>query len=116
MRGKLRVIGKGGKTRHVPILRQDLLAQIIDAHGFLFKGNIDGHLSAAYVSRLISASLGNRTTAHQLRHRFATEALRGTHDLRAVQELLGHASLATTQIYTDVADEDLWDAVAAAAA
>lgn len=112
----LLVHGKGSKQRVVPCT--DELAVIIrDAHGFLFPGRIDGHLSSAYVSKLISGALPDGVTAHMLRHRFASKAYRdGGRDIRVVQELLGHASVATTQIYTAVDDDDLRRAVLAAAA
>lgn len=115
LRAVLTVVGKGSKTRVLPIKRPELIHAIIDAQGYLFTGHIEGHVSAAYVSRLVSRALGPTATAHQLRHRFATTALRGTKDLRALQEALGHASLATTQIYTDVLEDDLWALVEAAA-
>lgn len=59
--------------------------------------------------------MGRAATAHQLRHRFASAAYRATHDIRSVQELLGHASVATTQVYVAVPGEALRAAVAAAA-
>ncbi|MBN9141098.1 MAG: tyrosine-type recombinase/integrase [Micrococcales bacterium] len=111
----LRVLGKGGRSRYVPIT-DELANEVLRAGpGFIFSGQIDGHLSAGYVSKLISAVLPVGETAHKLRHRFATRAYRGSHDLRAVQELLGHASVATTQIYTAIDDDDLRRAAAAAA-
>ena len=110
----LLVHGKGGKTRQVPI--DDVLARLIeDAGGWLFPGRIQGHLSAAYVSKLVSRVLPEGVTAHMLRHRFASRAYSADADLRAVQELLGHASVATTQIYTAVPDGHLRRAVLAAA-
>lgn len=109
--------GKGDKQRVIPIT--DELAQRIReraAGGWLFPGQIDGHLSAAYVSKLISRHLPPGVTAHPLRHRFASRAYaNGGKDIRAVQELLGHASVATTQIYTAVDDEALRRAALAAA-
>lgn len=111
----LHVHGKGGRKRVVPI--SGALACEIQRHGpgFIFPGQIDGHLSAAYVSKLISRALPEGETAHKLRHRFATRALRASGNLRVVQELLGHASVATTQIYTGVDDDELRRAAAAAA-
>ncbi len=108
------VHGKGRRERMVPI--SDMLARdLLDADGFTFPGQIEGHLSAAYVSKLISRALPG-TTAHQLRHLFATRALKGSGgNLRIVQELLGHATIATTQIYTAV-DRDEVRAAAAYAA
>jgi integrase len=110
----LRVHGKGDKTRVVPVPRE--LADLVSAHdGFLFPGADNGHLSAAYVSKLISRGLPSGVTAHMLRHRYGTRALRATGNLRAVQELLGHASVATTQVYTRVDDDMLWEAALGAA-
>ncbi|WP_022899139.1 tyrosine-type recombinase/integrase, partial [Humibacter albus] len=80
----------------------------------LFPGRVDGHLSAAYVSKLISRALPEGVTAHPLRHRFASRAYAAERDIRAVQELLGHASVATTQIYTAVPDAALRRAALAA--
>lgn len=110
----LRVHGKGGRVRAVP-LPEDLAHELLRRDGFLFPGQVDGHLSAAYVSKLISRALTS-STAHQLRHRFATRAYQlGGRDIRAVQELLGHASIATTQIYTGVEHEAMRRAALAAA-
>lgn len=101
----LRVHGKGDKDRNVPITNA-LARRILDAgEGWVFPGQIDGHLSAAYVSKLVSRALPTGVSAHPLRHRFASVAYIGAdRDIRAVQELLGHASVATTQIYTKVPD------------
>lgn len=110
------VIGKGGRSRLMPL--EDGLARQLRAHpeGFLFEGQIDGHLSAARVSELISEVLPPGVTAHKLRHRYATRAFHlGGKDMRAVQELLGHAYVSTTQIYTEVTDEDKRYAALAAA-
>lgn len=97
----LRVLGKGGRVRVIPLddrLARDILAR---DEGYLFPGQIDGHLSAAYVSKLLSRALPDRTTGHMLRHRAGGRFFEGTGwDLRATQEFLGHASVATTQIYT----------------
>lgn len=112
---RLRVHGKGRKVRVVPIPRA-LALEILTADGYLFPGQIDGHLSAAYVSKLVSRALPEKWTAHTLRHRFASIAYVGAgKDIRAVQELLGHASVATTQIYTAVDDAVLRQAVEYAA-
>lgn len=107
-RRSLLVHGKGGKERYVPI-SDELAEEILERPaGFAFPGQIDGHLSAAYVSKMMSRALGHGGTAHPLRHRFATRALRSSGgNLRIVQELLGHASVATTQIYTQVDDDEL---------
>ncbi len=100
----LRVLGKGDRERLVPIT--DALAEQILAcgAGWTFPGQIDGHLSPAHVGKLVSRALPAGWTCHTLRHRFASAAYRADRDIRAVQELLGHASVATTQIYTAVPD------------
>jgi len=102
------VHGKGDKDRVVPIddgLARDILAL---PTGYIFEGDIDGHLSAGYISKLISWAMGELGTAHQLRHRACTRWLRTSGgNLREVQELAGHASVATTQIYTLVDDQSL---------
>jgi len=113
----LRVVGKGSRVRMIP-LADDLATLILERAqgGWLFPGKIDGHLSAGYVSKLISWALPGDTTAHPLRHRFASRAYKGSgNNLRAVQELMGHASIATTQIYTAVDDDDLRHAALSAA-
>ncbi len=112
---RLRVLGKGRKVRVIPITKA-LAFEILAADGWLFPGQIDGHLSAAYVSKLVSRALPDGWTAHTLRHRFASRAYIGSgKDIRAVQELLGHASVATTQIYTAVEDDVMRQAVEFAA-
>ena len=100
------VHGKGGKTRIVPI-PDDLAAELRQYTGWLFPGQIDGHLSAHRVGDICAAALPGDWTGHKLRHRYATAAYNVAHDLMAVRELLGHASVATTQIYVQVDDDDL---------
>jgi integrase len=111
----LLIHGKGGKLRTVPV--SDGLSVRLRAlpRGYLFSGQIDGHLSSSYVSKLLSGVLPDGWTAHTLRHRFASAAYAADRDIRAVQLLLGHASVATTQVYTAVPDDALRRAVAAAA-
>lgn len=108
----LLVNGKGDKLRNIPVLPE--IASEIRRHpeGWLFPGLIDGHLSAAHVSKLISWALPHGVTAHMLRHRFASKAYLATgHDIRTVQELLGHSSVQTTQIYTAIPNGALRAAV-----
>lgn len=124
-RAKLRVHGKGNKVRVLPI--SDSLATAIAAGpaghtpalaalstGWLFPGDRDGHLSPQWVGKLITATLPDRWTAHTLRHRFATRAYRGSRNIRAVQVLLGHSSVATTERYTAVDDDEVRAAMLAA--
>lgn len=112
----LRVHGKGGKTRMLPLV--DEVARRLRAlpAGYAFPGRIDGHLSPAHVGKLISRALPDPWTAHTLRHRFATAAYRADRDLIAVQQLLGHSSVATTQRYTALPNDALRRAVMGAAA
>ena len=122
----LRVAGKGGKTRVAPLLQQ--VREAIDAYlalspwpatGALFKGAKGGRLSADLVRRAMRGArlrlgLPDRATPHALRHSFATHLLGRGADLRQLQELLGHASLSSTQIYTAVDAAHLLDVYRAA--
>jgi integrase/recombinase XerC len=115
------VTGKGNKTRMVPVL-QNVLALIADyvamcphslsPAGPIFVGARGGPLSPRIIQltmeRLRGAlGLPDSATPHALRHSFATHLLSRGGDLRAIQELLGHASLSTTQIYTGIDSERL---------
>lgn len=110
----LTIHGKGDRERIIP-LRDDLARELRRApDGYVFPGNDGGHLSPQYVSRLVSLALPEGVTAHMLRHYFASSAYASTgHDIRAVQTLLGHASVATTQIYTATSMKSLRRAVRA---
>lgn len=104
----LRITGKGGKTRPIPIA-DDLGVKLLALQpGPIFKGRIDGHISPAYVSKLLSSVLPDGVTGHKLRHRFATDAYRNSgHNILAVKSLLGHSSVATTQVYAEVSNDEL---------
>jgi integrase/recombinase XerC len=119
----LRVTGKREKTRIVPVLPQ-VKAAVEDyarltpyppSKGeILFRGARGGPLDAALVRRAVQKArgrlgLGERTTPHALRHSFASHLLARGADLRSLQELLGHASLSSTQVYTAVDAAHLLD-------
>jgi len=112
----LLIHGKGGRDRVIPI--GDRLAGLVAAapteDGWVFGNGRGGPLTAGRVGELCSALLPPGCTLHHLRHRFASNAYRGSRDIRAVQELLGHASVATTQRYTAVGEGDLRAAMSAA--
>jgi integrase/recombinase XerC len=124
----LTVIGKGRKTRMVPVLPQvlELIADYVaacpydlPADGPLFVGAKGGALSPRIIQLVMERmrgilGLAETATPHALRHSFATHLLARGGDLRAIQELLGHASLSTTQIYTAVDTEQLLAAYRAA--
>jgi len=125
---QITVIGKGNKSRMVPVLPQvaKLIADYValcpidlPPDGPLFIGARGGPLSPRVVqlamARLRGAlGLPDSATPHALRHSFATHLLARGGDLRAIQELLGHASLSTTQIYTAVDSERLLEVYASA--
>ena len=93
------VHGKGGKVRLVP-LEDDMAYLLLELpEGYMLPGDVDGHLSVAYVGRLASRALPGRWTLHKLRHRFATKGFAETRDLYGIQQLLGHASSDTTTSY-----------------
>lgn len=109
-RGWLRVDGKGGHVRRVP-LHPVLVEQLHRLpHGWAFPGP-DGHLTPGHVGRLASRALPDGWTLHTCRHRAGTDLYAVRRDLRAVQEILGHASVATTQRYVQVDDDALVAAV-----
>lgn len=121
--GLVRVEGKGRKERIVPVgreARRALAAYLAVRGGLpgaggepaLFLNHRGGRLTPRSVGRillryLLASGLGKKITPHGLRHSFATHLLRAGADLRAIQELLGHARLATTQRYTHVGLEQV---------
>jgi integrase/recombinase XerC len=127
-RDALSVKGKGNKSRMVPLLPQvakaiaDYVALCpfeLSREAALFVGARGGPLSPRIVQLTMARMRGalglpDTATPHALRHSFATHLLARGGDLRAIQELLGHASLSTTQIYTAVDTERLLEAYASA--
>jgi integrase/recombinase XerC len=115
------VLGKGGKQRLVPVIPEiaEAVAQYIrlcpytaDREGPLFYGARGKKLNPRIVQGLMQKMRGflglpQSATPHALRHSFATHLLKGGGDLRMIQELLGHASLSTTQKYTGVDEHHL---------
>lgn len=109
----LRVTGKGGKTRLVPIVDQELIEALGSCPGFLFPGLTEGHLSAGHVSKLLARALPDGYTGHQLRHRFGTVAYRKTKDVLSVATLMGHAKTDTTRRYVALDTDQLMATVSA---
>jgi integrase/recombinase XerD len=122
--GAVRVLGKGGREREVPIGRfgRDALAAWVRggrpalatsrSRAALFLNARGGRLTRSGCAKILgkhvgAAGIDKRVSPHTLRHSFATHLLEGGADVRVVQELLGHASVATTQIYTLVTAEHL---------
>lgn len=122
--GSVRVLGKGGKEREVPLgrhavrairsyltrARPDLAAA--RSRGALFLNLRGGRLTRQGVAGILAAAVARagvraRVSPHTLRHSFATHLLEGGADVRVVQELLGHASVGTTQVYTLVTQDHL---------
>jgi len=121
--GALQVVGKGRRLHRLPINRpaaDALLAYLADrddAEPALFLNRSGGRFSVRGIALLVNrylraAGITDRSGPHVLRHTFATHALRARPNLRAVQELLGHAWVTTTQRYTHLEVEDLQEQVA----
>jgi integrase/recombinase XerD len=124
--GFIRVIGKGDKERLVPIgthAQQKLKRYLAEGRPRQLKGLVSATLFVAQRGRPMTrqgfwkllrrhaatAGIAKPVTPHSLRHSFASHLLEGGADLRVVQELLGHADISTTQIYTHVAQQQLKD-------
>lgn len=124
--GSVRVLGKGDRERLVPLGRYAVAALGAyltrgrpslardGSRGAVFLNQRGGRLTRQGATNIVQdaaakAGIERRVTPHMLRHSFATHLLEGGADVRVVQELLGHASLATTQVYTLVTDDRLRD-------
>lgn len=125
-REMIHVYGKGGKERFVPLgsyakraleaylptLRIDLMTKNNQSHDVVFVNRLGAPISSAgieYVLKQVMAASGlsNEMHPHMFRHTYATDLLSNGADLRSVQELLGHANLSTTQIYTHLSREQI---------
>src|SRR5699024_7502069 len=118
--------GKGGKDRYVPFgqycanalkkyfakARTPIMEKYHKEHDYVFINHNGDPITAAGITYVLNqvvkqSSLQTTIHPHELRHTFATHLMSNGADLRAVQELLGHSSLSTTQIYTHVTTENL---------
>lgn len=122
------VNGKGGKQRYLPLgaeveaaindylkkCRQPLMARYHQSHHYLIVNQYGGQITEAGITYILNqlidrSSLTGHIHPHMLRHTFASTMLNNGGDIRSVQELLGHASLSTTQIYTHITSKRLQD-------
>ena len=126
----LRIVGKGNKERWVPINAHALELLMLYIHSirvhqplrhgeehYVFINRLGTHLSRNYVFMFLkeaveTAGLHKHVSPHSLRHSFATELVENGADLRAVQEMLGHASISTTEIYTHLSHDTLRQTIA----
>lgn len=128
--GYLRVSGKGSKERLVPVsaaavrelrlwfLDRNLMRIKPGEDDYVFLNRRGAHLTRTMILIMVkrqaaAAGITKTISPHTLRHSFATELLRGGADLRAIQAMLGHESIATTQIYTHISNESLRQAILA---
>lgn len=118
--GTLKVVGKGGRTDYLPLhpVVRDLAPTMRQGWWFPARSGREGHIRGQSVSDLLADAreragiVDKSLTGHSLRHAFGTELVRRGANIRAVQELMRHSSLQTTQRYTQVLDEDRRTALA----
>lgn len=118
--GTLKVLGKGGRTDYLPLhdVIRELAATMGQGWWFPARAGRQGHIKGQSVSDLLTDAreragiVDKSLTGHSLRHAFGTELVRRKANIRAVQELMRHSSLQTTQRYTQVLDEDRRSALA----
>lgn len=118
--GTLKVFGKGGRTDYLPLHEtiRELAPMMGTGWWFPARAGRTGHIKGQSVSDLLADArdragiVDTALTGHSLRHAFATELVRGGANIRAVQELMRHSSLQTTQRYTQVLDDDRRTALA----
>jgi integrase/recombinase XerD len=118
-RGRVRVLGKGSRERVLQVCDEEALGSLKDyrtlwqpeteENGFFFHNRLKGRLSEQSVRTMLSrsaagAGVGGKVTPHMLRHSVATLLLEEGVDIRYIQTMLGHTSIMTTQIYTEVRD------------
>ncbi|MDR0942793.1 MAG: tyrosine recombinase XerC [Holosporales bacterium] len=120
--GSIKVIGKGGKARMIPLLDKikNVALDYIQECKFpeteaLFVNKNGDRLSPCAIQKLVrkarkTLNLSDSVTPHALRHSCATHLMESSGDLRSIQELLGHSSISSTQIYADVAQKYISDA------
>jgi site-specific recombinase XerD len=118
--GTFKVLGKGGRTDYLPLhdVIRELAATMHPGWWFPARAGREGHIKGQSVSDLLAdardrAGIADKAlTGHSLRHAFGTELVRRGANIRAVQELMRHSSLQTTQRYTQVLDDDRRTALA----
>jgi integrase/recombinase XerD len=118
-RGRVRILGKGGRERILQLCDEEALASLKDYrslwepetedNGYFFHNRLKGRLSEQSVRTMLrrsaaGAGVGGKVTPHMLRHSVATLLLEEGVDIRFIQTMLGHTSITTTQIYTEVRD------------
>ena len=118
--GTMKVLGKGGRTDYLPL--SDVVRELVPTMrtGWWFPARFgkEGHIRGGSVSDLLTDArnragiVDTKLTGHSLRHSFGTELVRRKANIRAVQELMRHESLQTTQRYTEVNDDDRREAIA----